>query len=532
MSLAGPHLESDHSPLRLVLSRPRAKGPFRVPRWVPEHLAYRAFADEYSALLPQLPEDPFCELRQTTMALQHAAKRVMHLPASMHIATRPSWLCHWLFQGCAAWHRRDCSVVERVVRRVPDHTDLLMDSGGLLAVFPEERFAELIGDLMRTILMAELSDDIRRATTDEKARALRARFHRKLASWSPKRRVIQTMLVVSEDGAPYPTGEEQASALSDHWSRQFSETRRIDRIAAEGKLRYWSTLQSEELRPLDYAGFSALFDHLPHAAPGPDGLPYTCWSAAGERVRRVLFDVYIAIAGGADVPSDFNESYMAFYPEGDGLARGVCLPGPSIALPPPQPFQDCSENRFESIERFIGNSCHDARFADTAGFHQESVAPRQHSRRGVRHGVCCHRWRAPDCHCAFRYCCSFPSVEWEWLMLVLERQGIATWVRHLLWGMLLGSSTTILFAGAVTGATTQIRRGIRQGCPSSGSLWALLFDPLVRSLIAVIPPTLGLAGCFANDLACSSCSPVFYSCGWAGGEPCQIYPRQLLLHVG
>lgn len=48
-----------------------------------------------------------------------------------------------------------------------------MDSGGLLAVFPEERFAELTGDLMRTIIMAELSDDIRCATTDAKAPALR-----------------------------------------------------------------------------------------------------------------------------------------------------------------------------------------------------------------------------------------------------------------------------------------------------------------------------------------------------------------------
>lgn len=88
-------------------------------------------------------------------------------------------------------------------------------------------------------------------------------------------------------------------------------------------------------------------------------------------------------------------------------------------------------------------------------------------------------------------------------MLALERQGIPTWVRRLVWGVLRGSSTTILFAGAVTVATIQIRRGIRQGCPSSASLWAPLFDPLVRSLIAVIPPALGLAGCFADDLACA-----------------------------
>lgn len=50
-----------------------------------------------------------------------------------------------------------------------------------MAVFHEEGFAEWVGGIMHTVLMADLSDDVRRALTDEKARSLRARFHRKLA---------------------------------------------------------------------------------------------------------------------------------------------------------------------------------------------------------------------------------------------------------------------------------------------------------------------------------------------------------------
>lgn len=80
MSLACPHLESDPS-----------------SRWVPRHLACQACVDEHLTLLPRLPEDPFGELRQTTMASQHAAKRVLRLPSSMHKATRPSWLCNRRF---------------------------------------------------------------------------------------------------------------------------------------------------------------------------------------------------------------------------------------------------------------------------------------------------------------------------------------------------------------------------------------------------------------------------------------------------
>lgn len=47
VSLADPRLESDHSPLHLVFARPRAKGPLRIPRWVPAHPAYQAFVDEH-----------------------------------------------------------------------------------------------------------------------------------------------------------------------------------------------------------------------------------------------------------------------------------------------------------------------------------------------------------------------------------------------------------------------------------------------------------------------------------------------------
>lgn len=174
VSLADPRLESDHSPLHLVFARPCAKGPFRMPRWVPAHLAYQASVEEHRELLTPLGDDPFGELRQVTMALQHAANRVLRLPASLHAETRPSWLCHWLFVGRSAWHRRDGNLVRKVVARLPDYADFFVMDGELLRIFPEERFSELVGGLMHTILLAGLSDDVHRSGGDEKAQALRA----------------------------------------------------------------------------------------------------------------------------------------------------------------------------------------------------------------------------------------------------------------------------------------------------------------------------------------------------------------------
>lgn len=39
------------------------------------------------------------------------------------------------------------------------------------------------------------------------------------------------------------------------------------------------------------------------------------------------------------------------------------------------------------------------------------------------------------------------------------------------------------------------------GCPASGSLWALLFDPVVRALVNAQPQPQGSLTAFADDLA-------------------------------
>lgn len=47
-----------------------------------------------------------------------------------------------------------------------------------------------------------------------------------------------------------------------------------------------------------------------------------------------------------------------------------------------------------------------------------------------------------------------------------------------------GSMAQGMYAGVMTSSTFEIGRGIKKWCPSSGSVWALIFDPAVRVLRA------------------------------------------------
>lgn len=77
-----------------------------------------------------------------------------------------------------------------------------------------------------------------------------------------------------------------------------------------------------------------------------------------------------------------------------------------------------------------------------------------------------------------------------------------------------------------------LRRGIEHGCPVSGALWSVLFDPIVRRPVASLPPQGYSLACFADDLAAALCNaliglraliPVLLETGAAEG---------LILHAG
>ena len=82
----------------------------------------------------------------------------------------------------------------------------------------------------------------------------------------------------------------------------------------------------------------------------------------------------------------------------------------------------------------------------------------------------------------FDFKVAFPSLAHQWIYLVLERVEVPMkWIK-LIKNLYTGCLCSILFVGAVC-IVILIGSGIKQGCPASGSLFALAADPLVRFML-------------------------------------------------
>lgn len=94
---------------------------------------------------------------------------------------------------------------------------------------------------------------------------------------------------------------------------------------------------------------------------------------------------------------------------------------------------------------------------------------------------------------------AFPSAQWDWIWGCLSHMGIPQWVRD---GMRVTyGQTMVVFNGEVyQDMIVNLRRGIMQGCPASGALWALLFDPIVRRQANARPHPGHCLTCLADDV--------------------------------
>ena len=77
------------------------------------------------------------------------------------------------------------------------------------------------------------------------------------------------------------------------------------------------------------------------------------------------------------------------------------------------------------------------------------------------------------------FAAAYPNVNHSWIFSVLEHTGLPDFLCRFLRSIEKDSITHVEFAGAERGQFL-MARGVRQGCPASGFLFAMAFDPIFR----------------------------------------------------
>ena len=266
-----------------------------------------------------------------------------------------------------------------------------------------------------------------------------------------------------------------------------------------------------------------------NTAPGPDGLRYVAWRAL-DPGARLLTLAYNVCKSHRRVPAEWGRSNTVLIHKGGDTDDPSCWR--PIAL-------------ISTIAKVYSGLWADrlSRWAEG----EDLLSPGQ---KGFRHydGVLehnfilqsaltdCRRRAGGELHvCFVDLTNAFGSLSHSYLWEVLARLGLEPEVLLALQSIYDGT-TTVYTTAQGTSEPAPVVRGVRQGCPLSGILFAAAMEPLVRALNGVDGVE---ALAFADDVALlcrdqpaleSALSALEDVCGWCGLQP---NPRKSgLLSVG
>ena len=90
----------------------------------------------------------------------------------------------------------------------------------------------------------------------------------------------------------------------------------IDKRAAKAFIRVFGVPLPTITWILSFSDFCKMLDGTANSSPGPDGIPFMCWKRAPEEFKTIIYEAYLALLNGADVPHNFNTAFMIFLAKG------------------------------------------------------------------------------------------------------------------------------------------------------------------------------------------------------------------------
>lgn len=322
--------------------------------------------------------------------------------------------------------------------------------------------------------------------------------HSKMRKLAPTSRALGISAIIDPSDSTHHDSESAAKILCDYWSDIFTEKLTDERKAFNILQQFALPYPDTNFYP-DFKSFDTTINCTNNSAPGPDGIPYIAWRASPVWVRQLLYRAFIHLMSGRNLPEDFNHAFLWLLPKGDDPADSRrCLRHPRDTRP------------------LSGSNTDGKIFASAIdfAFHQHIHSYAHHSQRGFIHGRHLQaniididgnfRYNHivnPDNTAAifFDFAAAFPSLSRRYLFAALETIGIPFTVTHAIKELYRNNFHYIKLQGVIYPGFT-VTAGVRQGCPLSATIFALVTDPLIRYLCYKLPPTVTFRA-YADDYA-------------------------------
>jgi len=494
---------SDHVPVAASIKRRpnKSQGRVNIPSWVTCHPAY---ASELEGLFDKLGAqgDPCTAILKCKTLMKMAAQRVLKMSVTRGANTCAEKL-YWSYKALhntvrgnvpsRRQQRSDALQAYPLLRQWVNAQGETIDEQGLL---------DHIAELARMDITAQLEELESRSDLPEYQKSnAQARLHRRAKAYSKKGRQTKLAGIRDSQGQAVLDSNAAVELLRQHWQPTFEE-KAISNSWLKLVEPYIQTCAGQlgMDEPVTFDEFTEVLDKLVDSGVGPDGLPYSGWSRACQSVKKVLYAHYMHFLMGGELYEGANCSTMFFLPKGEDAQDGC-----TVTRHPKDTRPLCLSNTDSKILAMCVNQQLSKLAECTVCDKQRGFMPGRKLADNIleveAHGIIN---AALGKHSAgimlFDFRAAFPSLQHKFLFYVLKRMGIPRRMLNVLVKLYKDCGTIIVYNGGVFQGLI-IKSGIKQGCPLSGTLFALALDPFIRLLLSRIEHPHDTLTAFADDLA-------------------------------
>jgi endonuclease/exonuclease/phosphatase family metal-dependent hydrolase len=449
---------SDHVAVVARMHPPRTTPSNRrmIPAWMSTSPAFKdnvetLIATHHRLQLGTLTRDDLIEIFYAADMRARTASPTTPLTAAAKL--------HWCLVAFRARRQQNAGGVARALHAFPE--------------IPLHDLETTIGELMIQVADEQLHSDHpsgRKSETAGKA------YMQKVALWRKHIPRARFMHIVTGDGSIVSEDLHMADCIRSHWQTVFQGNDTTNE-------HYKNLTELTAHVPLAHDLSDVPFDRddiqaslrRHDSSPGPDGICYSAWKAAGDTGINILHEVITSLWNGMPPPASFRCSLMVFLPKTDSQAvRPSELRPLALCDSDYKVIMGCINHR---LAHHLPDYVDDRQRGFMRGrlgldnLLLLEAAAMLASRSGSRSPILCF----------LDIAAAFPSLLHDYMKAVLDKFLGDHPLKHMICTMYEGNTCDLVIRGQVTKGF-KVLCGVRQGCPLSGSLFALAFHPILVSL--------------------------------------------------